>query len=182
MFDFLTDELYYQFVMRQRDTPNLTNTKNLSFPHCKCKQSLSDVQISFIYTSYQGPASTWKENIANFIWPSQIATNGTSITLNHLSSHGWTCEKNYSWHPLLLVFNVIIKHNLVFEQQVKHMNTVQVKHVNVIPLFHFFQHDVNTAHDWQPAESTRSGISCAKNMKWDCSNWNVGDYFSTTDI
>lgn len=34
------------------------------------------------------------------------------------------------------------------------MNTVQVKHVNVIPLFHFFQHDVNAARDRQPAEST----------------------------
>lgn len=34
------------------------------------------------------------------------------------------------------------------------MNTVPVKHVSVIPLFHFFQHDVNAARDRQPAEST----------------------------
>lgn len=37
--------------------------------------------------------------------------------------------------------------------------------MNVIPLFHFFQHDVNTAQDWQPAESTRK-YAVPKSIKW----------------
>lgn len=49
-------------------------------------------------------------------------------------------------------------------EKVKHANTVQVKHVNVIPLFHFFQ--ASAAHDWQPAESTIKCSSFAKSMKW----------------
>lgn len=63
---------------------------------------------------------------------------------------------------LWLIFNVAIKHNLAVELQVKHMNTVQVKHVNVIPLFLFFQHDAIAAQDRQPAESTRTHSSAAK--------------------
>lgn len=45
------------------------------------------------------------------------------------------------------------------------MITVQVKHVNVILVSHLFQHDVNTAQHWQPAESTRKYTSSAKNVK-----------------
>lgn len=153
MFDFLTDELHYQFVMGQRDAPNPTNTQKS--PVIWCSDFL---HFQFISSSCWHLKGKYSKLYLTFINSKKQHIQNS----NHLSSHGWFCEKSYSWHPLLLVFNVIIKHNLAFEQQVKHMNTVQVKHVNVIPLFHFFQHDVNTAHDWQPAESTKKWISCAK--------------------
>ncbi len=51
-----------------------------------------------------------------------------------------------------------MKHDLGFERHVKNTTAVQVKHVDVIPLFHFFQHDVQAAQDWQPAESTKNCI------------------------
>lgn len=87
----------------------------------------------------------------------------TEINCIHTS---WTYEKSDSWPAFLVDLKLIIKHNVACEQQVKHMNTVQVKHVNVILLFHLFQHDVNTAQGyWQPAESTRKCTSSAKNMK-----------------
>lgn len=83
----------------------------------------------------------------------------------------------------LVDLKLIIKHNLTCERQVKHTNTVQVKHVNVIPLFHFFHHDVNAAQDWQPAESTTKCVSSAKkNVKWTIIIEMWVDYYSTTDI
>lgn len=76
----------------------------------------------------------------------------------------------------------IFKHNLTHKLQVKHMNTVQVKHVNVIPLFHLFQHNMNAAPDWQPAESTRTVCELCQSLKWAIIIENVGDHYSTTDI
>lgn len=62
---------------------------------------------------------------------------------------------------------LIFKQNLACEQQVKHTNTVQVKHLNVIPLVHVFQRDLNAAQDWQPAESTESERALPKKHEMD---------------
>ena len=54
---------------------------------------------------------------------------------NNFTHASWSYEKSNGWHTILVDF----KHNLAHKQQVKHMKAFQVEHVNIIPLFHFFQ-------------------------------------------